>query len=131
MAFALTTNKMSKIVEFLVTGISIFLKPVLIVLFIGLALFVHTLIDEILMFISIEQFSGIKTNADDYQVSFIIGAIKGLLLIFGKLASSYIIWKLIVSGPAWALSLVGVDGKQDDMISQGIEANLAKRAFVV
>ena len=130
-AFALTTNKMSKIVEFLVTGISIFLKPVLIVLFIGLALFVHTLIDEIFVFISIEQFTGIKTNADDYQISFIIGAIKGLLLIFGKLASSYIIWKLIVSGPAWALSLVGVDGKQDDMISQGIEANLAKRAFVV
>ena len=130
-AYALTANKINKITEFLITGISIFLKPVLIVLFIGLALFVHTLIDEIFVFISIEQFTGIKTSLWNFHTNFVIGSITGLLLIFGKLASSYIIWKLVVSGPAWALSLVGVDGKQDDMISSGIEANLARRAFVV
>ena len=51
-------------------------------------------------------------------------------MIFGTLASGYIMWKLIVSGPAWTLSLVGIDGKQDDVIASGIESNLAKRAFV-
>lgn len=39
-------------------------------------------------------------------------------------------WKLIVSGHSWAMSLVGIDGKQSDVISQGIEANLARRAFI-
>lgn len=46
------------------------------------------------------------------------------------LASSYIAWKLIVTGPTWALGLIGLDGKQDDAIAQGIENNLARRAFV-
>ena len=129
-AFALATKRMSKIVDFLVSGIAIFFKPILIVLFIYLALFMHTLIDEIFIFMSVEQFSGIETSWYNFHTNFVVGAITGLLVIFGKLASSYIMWKLIISGPSWAMSLVGIDGKQDDMIAQGIEANLAKRAFV-
>ena len=129
-AFALATKRMSKIVDFLVSGIAIFFKPILIVLFIYLALFVHTLIDEIFVFMSVEQFSGIETSWYNFHTNFVVGAITGLLVIFGKLASSYIMWKLIISGPSWAMSLVGIDGKQDDMIAQGIEANLSKRAFV-
>lgn len=129
-AFALATKRMNKIVDFLVSGIAIFFKPILIVLFIYLALFVHTLIDEIFVFMSVEQFSGIETSWYNFYTNFVVGAITGLLVIFGKLASSYIMWKLIISGPSWAMSLVGIDGKQDDMIAQGIEANLAKRAFV-
>lgn len=128
--FALATKRMSKIVDFLVSGIAIFFKPILIVLFIYLALFVHTLIDEIFVFMSVEQFSGIETSWYNFHTNFVVGAITGLLVIFGKLASSYIMWKLIISGPSWAMSLVGIDGKQDDVIAQGIEANLAKRAFV-
>lgn len=129
-AFALATKRMNKIVDFLVSGIAIFFKPILIVLFIYLALFVHTLIDEIFIFMSVEQFSGIETSWYNFYTNFVVGAITGLLVIFGKLASSYIMWKLIISGPSWAMSLVGIDGKQDDVIAQGIEANLAKRAFV-
>ncbi len=129
-AFALATKRMNKIVDFLVSGIAIFFKPILIVLFIYLALFVHTLIDEIFIFMSVEQFSGIETSWYNFYTNFVVGAITGLLVIFGELASSYIMWKLIISGPSWAMSLVGIDGKQDDVIAQGIEANLAKRAFV-
>ncbi|MBX7491210.1 hypothetical protein [Helicobacter turcicus] len=129
--FSMATKRMNKIVDFLVSGISIFFKPILIVLFIYLALFVHTLISEIFVFISIEQFTAIDTNFYNFLINFTANAIVGMLKIFGILASSYIMWKLIVSGPSWALNLVGIDGKQDDMISQGIEANLARRAFVV
>lgn len=129
-AFALATKRMSKIVDFLVSGIAIFFKPILIVLFIYLALFVHTLINEFFIFVSVEQFSGIQTSWYNFHTNIIIGAIMGFLSIFGTLASSYIMWKLIVSGSSWAMSLVGIDGKQDDVIAQGIEANLAKRAFV-
>ncbi|WP_300912366.1 hypothetical protein, partial [Helicobacter rodentium] len=114
-AFALATKRMNKIVDFLVSGIAIFFKPILIVLFIYLALFVHTLIDEIFIFMSVEQFSGIETSWYNFYTNFVVGAITGLLVIFGELASSYIMWKLIISGPSWAMSLVGIDGKQDDV----------------
>ncbi|BDB65726.1 hypothetical protein T36_2205 (plasmid) [Helicobacter cinaedi] len=129
-AWGMATRQMNKIVQFLVTGIAIFLKPVLIVLFIYLALFVHTLIDELFLFLSIQQFSGIETGTLNFYTNFITGAITGLLAMFGKLASAYIMWKLIISGSSWALSLVGIDGKQDDMIASGIESNLARRAFI-
>ena len=72
----------------------------------------------------------IQSDWHDFHTNFIVGAISGLLKIFGMLGSSYIIWKLIVSGPAWALGMIGLDGKQDDMIAQGLENNLARRAFV-
>lgn len=129
-AWGMATRQMNKIVQFLVTGIAIFLKPVLIVLFIYLALFVHTLIDELFLFLSIQQFSGIETGTLNFYTNFITGAITGLLAMFGKLASAYIMWKLIISGSGWALSLVGIDGKQDDVIASGIESNLARRAFI-
>lgn len=129
-AFSLATKRMDKIIEFLISGISIFLKPLLIVLFIYLALFMHTLINELFIFLSIEQFSGIETSWYNVHTNFVVGAITGLLTIFGILSSSYIMWKLIISGPSWAISLIGIDGKQDDVIASGIESNLAKRAFV-
>lgn len=129
-AFSMATKRTNKIIDFLISGIAIFFKPVLIVLFIYLSLFLYTLIDEIFIFISVEQFTGIETSWYNFHTNFIVGAITGLLVIFGKLASSYLMWKLIVSGPSWALSLVGIDGKQADVIAQGLESNLAKRAFV-
>ena len=166
-AWAMATKRTDKIIDFLLTGIAIFFRPILIVLFTFLALFFYIFIEDFFIFISIEQFSGIsipinKTNileswivnqqqhgilsgtynfvkeigsislnaAENFHINFIIGAISGLLKIFGGLASSYIAWKLIVNGPTWALGLIGLDGKQDDAIAQGIENNLARRAFV-
>lgn len=129
-AWAMATKRMDKIIDFLLAGIAIFLKPILIILFLYLALFLHSVIEEFFTFVSVEQFSSIKTSVWNFHTNFIVGAISGLLKIFGILATSYIAWKLIVTGPAWALGLVGLDGKQDDAIAQGIESNLARRAFV-
>ena len=163
----MATKRTDRIIDFLLTGVAIFFRPILIVLFTFLALFFYIFIEDFFIFISIEQFSGIsipinKTNileswivnqqqhgilsgtynfvkeigsislnaAENFHINFIIGAISGLLKIFGGLASSYIAWKLIVNGPTWALGLIGLDGKHDDMIASGLESNLAKRAFV-
>lgn len=126
----MATKRTDRIIDFLLTGIAIFFKPVLIVLFIFLSLFFHHLITELFFFVSIEQFAGLETSWNNFHTNFIIGAIGGLLKIFGILASSYISWKLIVGGPSWALGLIGLDGKHDDAIAQGIESNLARRAFV-
>ena len=130
-AFSLATKRMDKIIEFLISGIAIFLKPTLIVIFIYLALFVHTLVSEFFVFASVEQFTGIPTSVWDFHTNFVVGAIIGLLKIFSYIASAIIIWKLIISGPNWALSLVGIDGKHDDMISQSMENTLNKRANIV
>ena len=133
-AFSLATKRMDKIVEFLISGMAIFLRPTLIVIFIYLALFVHTLVNEIFIFLSVEQFTGIVSDAKSpsaFLLNFTANGIIGLLKIFGIIASAYLIWKLIISGPSWALSLVGIDGKHDDMISQGLENSLSKRAVVV
>lgn len=133
-AFSLATKRMDKIIEFLISGMAIFLRPTLIVIFIYLALFVHTLINELFIFLSVEQFTGFsvsKLSPSGLLLNFTANGIIGLLKIFGYISSAYLIWKLIISGPSWALSLVGVDGKHDDMISQGLENNLSQRAIVV
>lgn len=129
-AWAMATKKVDKIIDFLLIGISIFFRPILIVLFLYLALFMHTLVAEFFIFVSTTQFSMIQTDWNDFHTNFIIGAISGLLKIFGMLGSSYIIWKLVVSGPNWALSLIGLDGRHDDMIINSLENKLANRAFV-
>ena len=133
-AFSLATKRMDKIVEFLISGMAIFLKPTLIIIFIYLALFTHTLINELFVFLSVEQFTGFDVDINSvtgFLTNLTANGIIGLLKIFGIIASAYLIWKLIISGPSWALSLVGIDGKHDDMISQGLENSLSKRAVVV
>lgn len=129
-AWAMATKRTDKIIDFLLMGISVFLRPILIVLFVYLALFMYVLVDEFFVFVATNQFSGIQTDITDFHTNFIVGAIKGLIIIFGGLASCYVAWKLIVNGPSWALGLIGLDGKHDDMIAQGLENNLARRAFV-
>lgn len=129
-AFSFATRDFSKIISFLIAGLSIFFKPVLIVIFVYLALFLHTLIQELFIFLATSQFAGIKLDFIQWRQGFTPSAITALLKIFGYLASSYIIWKLIIGGPSWTLGLVGIDGKQDDMISSGLEQKLQNRAFV-
>lgn len=177
-AWAMATKKTDKIIDFLLTGISIFFRPVLVVIFVFLSLFLYTLINDFFIYISVEQFSGIifpETSYDIYNdmivrqwnaidqiangswfqgagnfiwgsiepwlkgsgkllhnfhLLFILGAISGFIKIFGSLAGCYVAWKLITGGPSWALGLIGLDGKHDDMVIGGLESNLAKRAFV-
>ena len=51
-AFAITTKRMDKIVEFLLTGISLFFKPVLIVLFVYLSLFVYVYVKDFFLLLA-------------------------------------------------------------------------------
>lgn len=129
-AWAMATKKTDKIIDFLLAGIAIFFKPILIVLFVYLALFMQILVQDFFVFVSMEQFAAIESDWNNFHTNFIVGAIGGLIQIFGMLAASYVSWKLIVGGPSWALSLIGLDGKHDDMIIGQLESQLAKRAFV-
>lgn len=129
-AFALTTKRVDKIVAFLVSGISIFFKPVLIVLFIYLALFLHTLVKELFITFSVEQFGAIKLSDYDFMASFAIYGIQAMLGVFGVLASSYVMWKTIIGGPDWTFKFLGLDKDTDNIISQGLSQRLEQRSFM-
>ena len=129
-AFALTTKRMDKIVNFLVSGITIFFKPVLIVLFIYLALFLHTIIDELFIVFSVEQFGAIKVSGYDFLAIFGISGIQALLKIFGVLASTYVMWKTIINGPDWTFKFIGLDKDTDNIVSQGLAQRLEQRSFM-
>ncbi|RAX56393.1 hypothetical protein CCZ01_09655 [Helicobacter monodelphidis] len=129
-AYAITTKKYEKIISFLISGIAIFFKPVLIVIFIFLALFIHTLVQEFFIVFSIEQFAALKMGIENVWAAFSIGAIKALLKIFGCLASGYIMWKIIMSGPNWALKLLGIDGSQDEAITQSLSQKLESKTLM-
>ncbi len=129
-AFSLSTKRLDKIVEFLITGITIFFKPVLIVLFIYLALFLHTIIREFFIFYSIEQFSALKVGGEDLLAIISIEVIKGMLLFFGGLASAYVVWKTILTGPDWVFKLLGLNNTTSDSVSDGLTRGLETRTFL-
>ena len=134
-AFALTTKRVDKSVNFLVTGITIFFKPVLVVLFIYLALFLHNIIQEIFVLTSLTQFSTLPAPSSDNSISYITpmitGMIKSLLMFFGSLASCYIVWKTIMTGPDWTFKLLGLDKDTDNTIVQGLSQKMEMKATVV
>lgn len=129
-AFALTTKRVDKIVSFLVSGITIFFKPILIVLFIYLALFLHTLINELFITFSVEQFGAIKVSGYDFFATFAISAIQAMLKVFGTLASTYVMWKTIISGPDWTFKFIGLDKDTDNIVSQSLTQRLEQRSFM-
>lgn len=129
-AFALTTKRVDKIVSFLVSGITIFFKPILIVLFIYLALFLHTLISELFITFSVEQFGAIKVSGYDFFATFSISGIQAMLKVFGTLASTYVMWKTIISGPDWTFKFIGLDKDTDNIVSQSLTQRLEQRSFM-
>ena len=129
-AFALSTKQVDKITQFLISGLTIFLQPILIVLFIYLSLFLNTLISEFFILISSEQFNAIPLNITDISSIIKIGVIRELIIILGYLASSYIMWKLIISGHKWVMDLVGVNTQNANSIMDNMVSNLEKRSFI-
>lgn len=130
-AFSLTTRRLDKIVEFLINGFVVFFQPILIVVFIFLALFVYVVVQEFFIVFSVEQFGALEIGSADLSAGFVIGAIKGFLKLFSSLASAYILWKLILSGPSWALKLIGIDGSHAEMIAQNLGQKLEHRSLMV
>ena len=130
-AFSITTKRQEKIIDFLLNGVSIFFKPVLIVLFIYLALFVHTLVREILYVMSETQFSILTVTDLDKKAIFAIGAIKALFNIFTSIASCYIMWKLIIKGPDWVMDLIGIKGVNDSIVTDSMTQHLERKSAMV
>lgn len=130
-AFSITTKRQEKIIDFLLSGVSIFFKPILIVLFIYLSLFLHTLVADIIVILSTSQFAILTPLPTDIFATSAIGAIRALMHILASIASCYIMWKLIIKGPDWVMDLIGIKGGQDTIVSDSLAQNLERRSMMI
>ncbi|MFV0482365.1 MAG: hypothetical protein ACK5LP_10345 [Campylobacteraceae bacterium] len=128
-AFSITTKNTHKIVEFLVQGISVFFKPVLIVMFIFFALFVHTLVQDVFLTYTTEQFGILGNVNTEFYIGLQLGVFEAIVGIVGTLGSIYIMWKLIVHGASWTLKMVGINNSNTDIVTSGLEQRLENRSF--
>ncbi|OEV61831.1 hypothetical protein AJY73_10325 [Campylobacter jejuni] len=130
-AFALTTRRVDRIVEFLVTGVTIFFRPILIVLFIYLALFFHSFIKDVFLVFSAEQFGGLKASGSEFMAMVLIELAKGLLKVFAYIASAYVMWKTILGGPDWTFRLMGINNSSSDVITEDVGRRMESKTFMV
>ena len=137
--FSIRTRNFSigidKILNFLVTGITIFFKPVLIVIFIYLALFLLHIVEEIFVMVGINQFNVLPSaglgNAIDYGTSITVGIIQALLMFLASFSSIYIVWKTIMTGPDWTFKLLGLDKDSDNTIVSNLSNKMETKAVIV
>ncbi len=130
-AFSLTTGRQNKITEFLVTGITIFMKPILIVIFIYFALFIYGLFKDIFLVYSLEQLGMMREITNQISINFIISVITILLKIVGAIGASYIMWKIILTAPSWVMKMIGLNDDGANNIVEQLSRNLERYSFQV
>jgi hypothetical protein len=129
-AFALTTKKAYKIVDFMVLGLVVFFRPLLIAIFVGFAMFINILIQDIFLYYALNQFAVLHDMAQgEPAVEAVISLVSVMLHILGSLGAMYIMWKLILTGPVWTMKLVGVDSAQNDIVSEALSQRMDRAAF--
>lgn len=130
-AFSLTTGRQNKITEFLVTGITIFIKPILIVIFIYFALFIYGLFKDIFMIYSLEQLGMMRELQNQFWLTATMSIFGVLLKIVGVIGATYIMWKIILTAPSWVMKMIGLnDDGANNMVEQ-LSRNLERYSFQV
>jgi len=115
-AYSLGTKSPQKILDFFITGVTIFFKPFLLVVFIALALVMHVLVLDVFLTLGLEQFNFIDNIQEEFWLSFIVAIIKVLFQIITPIGAIYICWKLILSGPTWTFQLIGLERVANDIV---------------
>jgi hypothetical protein len=108
-AFALSTGQSRKIIDFLITGITIFLRPVLIVVSVYLAMFFYSFVHDNIIVFSLEQFALLQNSTSGFVITLLSYIVKELISIFAIFLSIYIVWKTIVSGADYVFKMIGLD----------------------
>jgi hypothetical protein len=107
--FSVTTGQSRKIIDFLVTGLTIFLKPVLIVISVYLAMFFYSFVMDNVIIFSLEQFSLLQNSTSGFWITLSSYLMKEILHILAIFLSMYIMWKTIVSGAEYVYKMLGLD----------------------
>lgn len=130
-AFSLTTGRQNKITEFLVTGITIFIKPILIVVFIYFALFIYGLFTDIFMIYSLEQLGMMRELQNQAGLTILMSIFGILLQIVGTIGAVYIMWKIILTAPNWVMRMIGLNDDGANNIVEQLSRNLERYSFQV
>jgi len=127
-AYAVTMRKTDKISEYLVTGIVIFFKPVLLVIFIYLGLFLYYLCMDIFIMFASEQFYLLDAINQSFFVAMVLQLSLGLIKIVSSFAAVYLMWKVILSAPGHVIKMVGLNNVGDFL--EPISSKLERQSLV-
>lgn len=128
--FALTTKRLENITEFIILGISIFFRPVLIVIFCHLILFIHTIIKEYFVPMITYLQTTIPLNEIPFLTIINLEMFASYAHVGGQIIATIFIAALILKGPTWTLNLIGLNHKNSDDITGDIMQYAKQKAFI-
>lgn len=108
-AFSLTTGQSKKIIDFLITAVTIFVKPTIIVISIYLSLFFYTVFSEVFLLLADEQFYLSLLSSESFVSEMFFYFIKEILFIFSIFGSIFIMWKIITQMSDFVFKIIGID----------------------
>ncbi|MDR0666163.1 MAG: hypothetical protein LBF71_02010 [Campylobacteraceae bacterium] len=88
---------------------------------------VDNIIFDVFMTLTMEQFGILKNLNTEILLGLNVGIFQVMLNIVASLGAIYIMWKLILTGPAWTVSLLGL--KNADNVMNNLESKLESRSF--
>lgn len=122
-AYAMTERSTGKIVEFLVSGLKLFFKPILLVILIFFAIFLHTLVNDTIIVFAKLQYAVLYTINTDFIVGIVLRVVETLISILAVIASIIIVWKTIMGGVDTIMQHLGLrdTNSTSEWISNKIE----------
>lgn len=107
--FSVTTGQSKKIIDFLVTGLKIILKPILIVISVYLAMFFYSFVMDNVIVFSLEQFSLLQNSTSGFWVNLTSYLMKEILHVLAIFLSMFLMWVTILKGSEYVYKMLGLD----------------------
>lgn len=130
--YSVTKQRQTKIIDFLVDGISLFLKPLLITISILLSLVIYYLFSEVFMGLTTLNFEFIARTDNDYfnfMNGLTIATFTTMLFILVSIATAYLMYQIIINGSKMFLTLAGLQDK--DSLSSSLSQRMDKYSMQV
>lgn len=130
--YSVTTNKRGKIIDFLISGVGLFLKPILIVISIFISLFFYYLFQEVFAELILKQFlllKGLDTDTFGFVNGLSLSLFATLLHIISTILVTFLMWKITIEGSKMFLTMAGLN--DTDNISNSVSQRIDKYSFQV
>lgn len=130
--YSITKQRQTKIIDFIVDGIGLFLKPLLITISIFISMFVYYLFIEVFGGLTAMQFEVLGSLDKDFFNfinSMTLSVFKTLFHIILSIAAAFIIYRIIIDGAKMFLSMAGLQDKEN--LSSSISHRVDRHTFQV
>lgn len=107
-AYSLTQKNTHKIVEFLVKGLQLFFKPIVLVILIFFALAMNHLVNDVFIGFATIQFASLSAINNEFWTAIALGLIQSTIEILGIIASIIITWRIIINGVSIVYEHIGL-----------------------